>query len=169
MFKTCCFISVSEEPFLTGLEREQLEYNFNGILFYLTFAKGVKKYLFPFCGEMPDVANRTTNTIAAYDASVRSVLALPKGKREYLPFAFYLDKRFDATKEISPKNATLRLYYQKMIDLSDYCVFYFDKKRVSEDEKDLFAYAKKSNKTALNMFPSKNVSALFKLIDRPAT
>ena len=163
MSKTCCFISFSGEQPFSYRERERLEFTLNGILFYLTFAKDVGTFLFPYSGEMPAIANRVANRIAAQGAAVRNVLALPKGKARYLPFSFYVDKSFDGQEDIAPESASLPLYYREMIDRADYCVFYFDKDCVAKDEKDLFIYAKNSRKNALNLFPSEDI--LFNAMD----
>ena len=165
MFGTCCFISVSEEPFLTDRERERLDFVLSGALFYLTYAKDVKEYLFPYSGYLPAAANLSVSAIAREEPTLRAILAIPEKAREKIPFSFYLNKHFDECVNVVKEGATLKEYYRAVIDRADYCFFYFDKKCVSREEKALFSYAKRRKKIALNVFPSESIFALFKVID----
>ena len=166
MSGTCCFISFFDElDAANNREKERLEFVLSGALFYLTYAKDVKEYLFPYSGYLPAIANHAVSAIKIEEPTICSTLVIPKKARESIPFSFYLDKWFDKCENVAREGATLKEYYRALIDRADYCFFYFDKKCVSREEKELFAHAKRCKKIALNVFPSENIFALFKVID----
>lgn len=151
MYKTCCFFGHRDAK----LSQDELS-ELRSVVSDLIEKKGVRRFLFGGFGEFDEVCHLIVSDFVGVVSGVERIYCL-EDRRYLMPYKrppylkeedyeefVYLDVRFESWYQ--------RIYYRnlEMIDISDFCIFYVEKKQNSGAEKAL-RYAKTQKKDILNI------------------